>query len=391
MSNQIPQWAEGAFDSIDAGVFSGDTFQSAEGLGRMRYYIGRWQRELFPAAKAVDVLPLVAEEAVVVATIEVMDYEKGETYINPTSAGVKLTVDDACTDDRLMRALQHDRIVEAHTLAIAQRDTAIAELRELSVTNLMLEVVPGRDGMGEEIYAKSVGDVNDAFYKLVEKIEALEDQNVTLQTELKHKKSLDQQGLEFRQELSAQRDTALAALMRVRDWVKNRRGQPEKLANTGQTHTMIEKHETLDMLDWAVEQADWSKQADAGHRDEDYRPEELGDPAGQPPCQHEWTDDGQFLLVCTACGAQEDHDPHWRPIETAPRDGSMLRLLVEFSEHSTEDEDQAPTIGANNFDNDEEDVWKFAGWCWSHDHFVQGEGVPVGWLPLLDVPVQVKP
>lgn len=33
-------------------------------------------------------------------------------------------------------------------------------------------------------------------------------------------------------------------------------------------------------------------------------------PAEQPApvaCAHEWTDDGEFILVCTACGAQEDY------------------------------------------------------------------------------------
>ncbi|NVZ61220.1 hypothetical protein HX867_03920 [Pseudomonas gingeri] len=102
------------------------------------------------------------------------------------------------------------------------------------------------------------------------------------------------------------------------------------------------------------------------------------------PCAHEWTDDGAHLLVCTACGAQEDHDPGWRAMATAPTDGTMVRLLVEFDEHSTEDEVQAATIGANNFDNDEEDVWRFAGWCWTHDHFTEGKGTPLGWLPMLD-------
>ncbi len=47
----------------------------------------------------------------------------------------------------------------------------------------------------------------------------------------------------------------LQELIRVRDWVKNRRGQPEKLKNTGQTYIMIEKCETLDMLEWAIERA----------------------------------------------------------------------------------------------------------------------------------------
>ncbi|HEJ5247964.1 TPA: hypothetical protein SL796_002282 [Pseudomonas aeruginosa] len=48
---------------------------------------------------------------------------------------------------------------------------------------------------------------------------------------------------------------SLQELIRVRDWVKNRRGQPEKLKNTGQTYIMIEKCETLDMLEWAIERA----------------------------------------------------------------------------------------------------------------------------------------
>lgn len=76
--------------------------------------------------------------------------------------------------------------------------------------------------------------------------------------------------------------------------------------------------------------------------------------------------------------------PGWRPMSTAPRDGTMLRLLVEFTEHATEDEGTAPTIGANNFDHDDQDEWKFAGWCWEHDHFTEGKGKPVGWLPMFE-------
>lgn len=106
-------------------------------------------------------------------------------------------------------------------------------------------------------------------------------------------------------------------------------------------------------------------------------------------CDHQWTDDGMHLLVCTVCGEQEDHDPHWRDMATAPRDGTLVRLLVEFTEHATEDADQAPTIGANNFENDGEDRWQFAGWCWSHDHFTQGQGEPIGWLPMLDEPRRI--
>ncbi len=73
------------------------------------------------------------------------------------------------------------------------------------------------------------------------------------------------------------------------------------------------------------------------------------------------------------------------PIDTAPRDGSMVRLLVEFTDHATEDKDgPAWTIGANSLDNTGEDLWQFAGWCWEHDHFTEGKGTPVSWLPLID-------
>lgn len=74
----------------------------------------------------------------------------------------------------------------------------------------------------------------------------------------------------------------------------------------------------------------------------------------------------------------------WRDMATAPRDGTLVRLLVRFTEHSTEDEDEAPTIGANYFDNTEVDEWLFAGWSWEQDCFTQGAGKPVGWLPMLD-------
>ena len=80
----------------------------------------------------------------------------------------------------------------------------------------------------------------------------------------------------------------------------------------------------------------------------------------------------------------------WLPIETAPKDGTQLLLLVDFEDHSTEDvRGPARTIGANNDDNvgpGEGEGWQFAGWCWSHDHYTQGTGKPVGWMPMPDLP-----
>jgi len=73
------------------------------------------------------------------------------------------------------------------------------------------------------------------------------------------------------------------------------------------------------------------------------------------------------------------------PIETAPRDGTIIRLLVEFEDHATEDtEGPAWTIGHNSRDNTGDDEWQFAGWCWNHDHYTEGRGKPVGWLPMVD-------
>jgi len=74
----------------------------------------------------------------------------------------------------------------------------------------------------------------------------------------------------------------------------------------------------------------------------------------------------------------------WRPMETAPKDGTIVRLLVAFTEHPLQDtSDPIPTIGGNTFDNTEgDDVWQFAGWSWQQDCFTQGEGMPMGWLPL---------
>ncbi|HHA2922768.1 TPA: hypothetical protein ACOFDN_001111 [Stenotrophomonas maltophilia] len=81
-----------------------------------------------------------------------------------------------------------------------------------------------------------------------------------------------------------------------------------------------------------------------------------------------------------------------RPMDTAPTDGTLVRLLVDFTSNATEDTaGPAWTIGSNNDSNvmaDERVGWQFAGWCWDHDHFTEGEGTPVGWLPLVGAPAQ---
>lgn len=72
------------------------------------------------------------------------------------------------------------------------------------------------------------------------------------------------------------------------------------------------------------------------------------------------------------------------PIETAPRDGTLLRLLVDYTdegENPLEDKYQAWTIGLNQFSDTGEDVWDFAGWSWEQDCFTAGVGKVIGWLP----------
>jgi hypothetical protein len=75
----------------------------------------------------------------------------------------------------------------------------------------------------------------------------------------------------------------------------------------------------------------------------------------------------------------------WRPMETAPVDGTIVRLLVDYSGdgcHPLEDADVAQTIGGNTDGNTgTSEGWKFAGWSWEQDCFTEGCGKPIGWLP----------
>jgi hypothetical protein len=98
-----------------------------------------------------------------------------------------------------------------------------------------------------------------------------------------------------------------------------------------------------------------------------------------------WEDTFPPTLLPKWVREQQAVDLGPRSMDTAPRDGTMLRLLVQFEDHATEDTDApAWTIGANSFDDTGEDLWQFAGWCWTYDHFTEGKGTPVGWLPLID-------
>jgi len=84
----------------------------------------------------------------------------------------------------------------------------------------------------------------------------------------------------------------------------------------------------------------------------------------------------------------------WQPIETAPKDGTMLLLVVTSTScHALEDVgvgNSYVTIGHNSKDNGMDDAWQTVGWSWSHDCFLDIGGAmqpdhfdtPIMWRPL---------
>lgn len=112
---------------------------------------------------------------------------------------------------------------------------------------------------------------------------------------------------------------------------------------------------------------------------------------------------GGDVICCPDCGAsshvefgrKENLVGLWNARTDAPflpmaawdqRDEAVL-LTVDYrdGDHAIDDAFIALTIGHNNdhnVDEGEGEGWLFAGWCWSHDHYVQGKGKPIGWLPL---------
>lgn len=74
------------------------------------------------------------------------------------------------------------------------------------------------------------------------------------------------------------------------------------------------------------------------------------------------------------------------PMGTAPKDGTMLRLLVQYENCSFNDSNEPCWVcGFNLADNTGIDKWQFPGWSWVHDYILEAsdDGKPLGWLPML--------
>lgn len=80
----------------------------------------------------------------------------------------------------------------------------------------------------------------------------------------------------------------------------------------------------------------------------------------------------------------------WQPIESCPRDGTLVLLLVPIQDEMMAidaENDPTPaytrTIGFCDTDYCDPGGWHLAGWDWSHDCFCAGTATaPRYWQPL---------
>lgn len=73
-----------------------------------------------------------------------------------------------------------------------------------------------------------------------------------------------------------------------------------------------------------------------------------------------------------------------RPMDTVPRDGTMFRVLVQFSHNSMGEGNPHWTLGICDPDTDAGEGLTFVGWNLAQECFTEGDGTALGWLPLLD-------
>jgi hypothetical protein len=83
----------------------------------------------------------------------------------------------------------------------------------------------------------------------------------------------------------------------------------------------------------------------------------------------------------------------WRPMDTAPKDGTCVRLLIEGGEHPLQDDDPSVSLGSFGVEGGPVDdpTWHFAGWSWHQDCYCRGTGTPIGWLPLTTPALPASP
>lgn len=84
----------------------------------------------------------------------------------------------------------------------------------------------------------------------------------------------------------------------------------------------------------------------------------------------------------------------WQPIETAPKDGTLVFLLISTADDeqftAMEDSNPSRTVGAYFCDLDPP-CWQFAGWSWEQDRHMNGIGTPIRWQPLPPLATQPPP
>lgn len=80
-------------------------------------------------------------------------------------------------------------------------------------------------------------------------------------------------------------------------------------------------------------------------------------------------------------GAGEVRADEWLDPASAPKDGTILELAVDYTDGhgALQDALIAPTIGWNDLANTGEDKWHIVGWDWCQDHIRDGSGLIRAW------------